>query len=127
VTNHSRAQSDQAGTAGRAPAEPACSLTPTELAAAAEALGLEKYRRHIFLCADQTEPKCAARDQGLAGLVQAKSVQNHGQWGKDPIIARHKPPPGRGVPPDVLGAKAFEAERGVENEPEEVLENPEED
>ena len=27
--------------------------------------GLLKYRRHIFLCADQTEPKCCAREQGL--------------------------------------------------------------
>jgi (2Fe-2S) ferredoxin len=33
---------------------------------AAEALGLEKYTRHIFLCADQTEPKCAPREQTIA-------------------------------------------------------------
>ncbi len=32
---------------------------------AVKALGLESYRRHIFLCADQTEPKCATREQGL--------------------------------------------------------------
>ncbi len=32
----------------------------------AKALGLETYRRHIFLCADQTEPKCASKEQGLA-------------------------------------------------------------
>jgi (2Fe-2S) ferredoxin len=31
----------------------------------AESLGLEKFRRHIFLCADPTEPKCAPRQQGL--------------------------------------------------------------
>ncbi len=38
---------------------------PSELQAVAQSLGLEKYRRHIFLCADQTEPKCAPKAQGL--------------------------------------------------------------
>jgi (2Fe-2S) ferredoxin len=38
---------------------------PSELERAAETLGLQKYRRHIFLCADQTEPKCAPRERGL--------------------------------------------------------------
>jgi (2Fe-2S) ferredoxin len=32
---------------------------------AAESLGLTNYRRHIFLCADQTEPKCCAKERGL--------------------------------------------------------------
>ena len=36
-----------------------------ELKRVAVALGLEKYKRHIFLCADQTEPKCAAKEKGL--------------------------------------------------------------
>jgi len=36
----------------------------TELPAAVESLGIEKFRRHIFLCADQTEPKCCAKDKG---------------------------------------------------------------
>ena len=38
----------------------------TELQTAVEALGIEKFRRHIFLCADQTEPKCCSKEQGLA-------------------------------------------------------------
>ena len=37
----------------------------TELQKAISSLGLETYRRHIFLCADQTEPKCAAKEKGL--------------------------------------------------------------
>jgi len=37
-----------------------------ELEVAAKAYGIEKYQRHIFLCADQTEPKCAPKEQGLA-------------------------------------------------------------
>jgi (2Fe-2S) ferredoxin len=36
-----------------------------ELQAAVETFGIEKFRRHIFLCADQTEPKCCAKEQGL--------------------------------------------------------------
>jgi len=36
-----------------------------ELQKLAGALGLEEYRRHIFLCADQSEPKCCSREQGL--------------------------------------------------------------
>ena len=31
----------------------------------ADALGLGKIERHIFLCADQTEPKCCAKETGL--------------------------------------------------------------
>jgi (2Fe-2S) ferredoxin len=40
-------------------------MTTKELKAAADAIGLETCRRHIFLCADQTEPKCAAKEKGL--------------------------------------------------------------
>lgn len=38
----------------------------TELRAAAARLGVEKFRRHIFLCADPAEPKCCARETGVA-------------------------------------------------------------
>jgi len=44
----------------------------SELESAAKAFGVEKYRRHIFLCADQTEPKCAAKEQGLASWAFLK-------------------------------------------------------
>jgi (2Fe-2S) ferredoxin len=37
-----------------------------ELEREAAALGLGRYQRHIFLCADQTEPKCCAKEAGLA-------------------------------------------------------------
>ncbi|HVY70331.1 MAG TPA: (2Fe-2S) ferredoxin domain-containing protein [Verrucomicrobiae bacterium] len=36
-----------------------------ELKQAVEALGIERYQRHIFLCADQTEPLCCAKETGL--------------------------------------------------------------
>jgi (2Fe-2S) ferredoxin len=35
------------------------------LAKAKDALGLEKHTRHVFLCADATEPKCASKAQGV--------------------------------------------------------------
>jgi (2Fe-2S) ferredoxin len=38
-------------------------LSMTELQATAISLGLEKYKRHILLCADQSDPKCAPRQK----------------------------------------------------------------
>lgn len=35
-------------------------------------LGLDSYDRHIFLCADQTEPKCCAKEEGLASWEYLK-------------------------------------------------------
>jgi (2Fe-2S) ferredoxin len=35
------------------------------LQAVVKSLGLEHFRRHIFLCADQTEPKCSAKEKSL--------------------------------------------------------------
>lgn len=37
-----------------------------ELRVVVENLGIEKFRRHIFLCAGPTEPKCCALEQSLA-------------------------------------------------------------
>ena len=37
-----------------------------DLADLAANLGIGRLRRHIFLCADQTKPKCAPREAGLA-------------------------------------------------------------
>ena len=36
-----------------------------ELKEVSLALGLTKYKRHIFLCADQSKPKCCSRESGL--------------------------------------------------------------
>jgi (2Fe-2S) ferredoxin len=43
------------------------SLSPSlpELRALGSTMGLDCVRRHIFLCADQTEPKCCAKEAGL--------------------------------------------------------------
>lgn len=36
-----------------------------ECGACAAAAGLNRVRRHIFLCCDQTEPECCSRESGL--------------------------------------------------------------
>jgi len=44
-----------------------CSTTITadNLAACVQTLGLPRIQRHVFLCADQTKPKCCAKDVGI--------------------------------------------------------------
>ena len=37
----------------------------TELQRLVTELGVEKFRRHIFLCADQTKPKCSPREASV--------------------------------------------------------------
>lgn len=40
-------------------------MDDAKLVAKARALGIGALRRHIFLCADQSEPKCCSREEGL--------------------------------------------------------------
>lgn len=62
-----------------------------ELVKAAKALGLEKYSRHIFLCADQTEAKCAARDTTLAAWEFLKTrLKELSLVGPQPLVYRSK-------------------------------------
>jgi (2Fe-2S) ferredoxin len=63
----------------------------TELTAAAQTLGLEKYRRHIFLCADQTEPKCAPKEKGLESWEYLKKrLKELKLVGPEPLVFRTK-------------------------------------
>jgi (2Fe-2S) ferredoxin len=39
----------------------------------AEKVGLPVARRHIFLCADQTEPKCSEKERSLAAWAYLKA------------------------------------------------------
>ncbi len=43
-----------------------------ELKKKAEALGVDKIRRHIFLCCDQTKPKCSDKEASLASWEYLK-------------------------------------------------------
>lgn len=64
---------------------------PPELQTVVTALGLQKYRRHIFLCADQTEPKCAPREQGLKSWDYLKQRLNELKLvGPEPLVYRTK-------------------------------------
>ncbi len=62
-----------------------------ELHRAADALGLEKYARHIFLCADQSEAKCAAREVTLVAweFLKARLKELH-LVGPHPLVYRSK-------------------------------------
>jgi (2Fe-2S) ferredoxin len=63
----------------------------TELQSIVETLGIEKFRRHIFLCADQTEPKCCAREQGLASWEFLKRrLKELSLAGPEPLVYRTK-------------------------------------
>src|SRR5437868_2616737 len=66
-------------------------IMPGELQAVANSLGLEKYRRHIFLCADQTEPKCAAKEVGLEAWEYLKRrLKELNLVGAEPLVYRTK-------------------------------------
>ena len=54
-------------------------------------LGLEKFERHIFLCADQSEPKCCDRDAGLESWAFLKArLKELGLVGTEPKVHRTK-------------------------------------
>ncbi len=62
-----------------------------ELQAVVNSLGLESYRRHIFLCADQTEPKCASKGHGLESWEYLKRrLKELGLAGPTPLVYRSK-------------------------------------
>jgi (2Fe-2S) ferredoxin len=51
----------------RTPARDSASIEET-----ARTLGIDRIRRHIFLCADQTKPKCCDRDASLVAWEYLK-------------------------------------------------------
>jgi (2Fe-2S) ferredoxin len=62
-----------------------------ELQSAVSKLGLEKYRRHIFLCADQSEPKCVSKEIGLEAWEYLKRRLNELKLaGPEPLVYRTK-------------------------------------
>jgi (2Fe-2S) ferredoxin len=63
----------------------------SDIKAVAENLGLEKYRRHIFLCADQTEPHCAPKEKGLESWEYLKRrLKELNLAGREPVVYRSK-------------------------------------
>jgi (2Fe-2S) ferredoxin len=65
--------------------------TSTQMENAARWLGLREYRRHIFLCADQTQPNCAAKEKGLESWeFLKKRLKELKLAGPQPIVYRTK-------------------------------------
>jgi (2Fe-2S) ferredoxin len=49
------------------------SSTPDSLAICVKTLGLPQMQRHVFLCADQTKPKCCSHEAGLEAWEYLKN------------------------------------------------------
>jgi (2Fe-2S) ferredoxin len=57
----------------------------------ADSLGLEKFKRHIFLCAEQTEAKCCSREQGIESWEFLKRrLKELELVGDEPLVYRTK-------------------------------------
>jgi (2Fe-2S) ferredoxin len=62
-----------------------------ELQTAVETLGLEKFRRHIFLCVDADEPKCCPREQSIAAWeFLKKRLKELNLVGPNPLVFRSR-------------------------------------
>ena len=66
-------------------------MADEQLQKVSAALGLEKFKRHIFLCADQSEPKCCAKEAGLESWAFLKKrLKELDLVGIEPAVFRTK-------------------------------------
>lgn len=56
----------------------------------ARQLGLNDIKRHIFLCCDQTKPKCCSKEQGLISWEYLKARLNELSLSKQGGVYRTK-------------------------------------
>lgn len=62
-----------------------------ELNQVVESLGLERYARHILLCADQTEPHCCSKQAGVEAWEYLKRrLKELNLTGPAPLVYRSK-------------------------------------
>ena len=62
-----------------------------QLRSAVEKLGVEKFRRHIFLCTDATDPKCCPREKSLpSGEFLKRRLNELSLTGPEPLVYRTK-------------------------------------
>jgi (2Fe-2S) ferredoxin len=63
----------------------------SQLAKCVEDLGVQKFKRLIFICADQTEPKCCPREQSLQSWEFLKArLKDLKLVGPEPLVYRTK-------------------------------------
>jgi (2Fe-2S) ferredoxin len=64
----------------------------SDLEREAAALGIGKYKRHIFLCADQSEAKCCAKEVGLESweFLKKRLKELKLAKGPEPLVYRTK-------------------------------------
>ncbi|MDE3100043.1 MAG: (2Fe-2S) ferredoxin domain-containing protein [Verrucomicrobiota bacterium] len=64
---------------------------PPELQAAVDSRGLQKFQRHIFLCADPTDPECCPREAGIRAWEYLKRrLAELNLAGAEPLVYRTK-------------------------------------
>lgn len=63
-----------------------------ELEREAKALGISKFKRHIFLCADQSEAKCCSKETGLKSwdYLKGRLKELKLATGAEPLVFRTK-------------------------------------
>jgi len=63
-----------------------------ELADKIKKLGLSKYQQHIFLCCDQSNPKCCSKESGLESWNHLKNKLSELKLTEpnDPLVFRSK-------------------------------------
>lgn len=62
-----------------------------ELQNAVATLGLNHFKRHIFLCADATKPECCPREQSITAWEFLKTrLKELGLAGPNPLVYRTK-------------------------------------
>ncbi|HYE30738.1 MAG TPA: (2Fe-2S) ferredoxin domain-containing protein [Methylomirabilota bacterium] len=62
-----------------------------ELEKCVQSLGVREFRRHIFLCADQSKPECCSWKEGLRSWEFLKDrLKELGMVGPEPLVFRSK-------------------------------------
>jgi (2Fe-2S) ferredoxin len=74
------------------------------LTTCSKALGLPQIQRHIFICADQTNPKCCDKADSIVAWDYLK--QRLKQLGLDQPTSERSEIPARGRPPCIFRTKA---------------------
>jgi (2Fe-2S) ferredoxin len=64
--------------------------SPEALAGIVRSLGIPNARRHVFLCCDQTKPKCCEKDRGLAAWAYLKARLKALGLSESGVVQRNK-------------------------------------